>query len=165
MSPSQMSLFLKRWPWKLEGTLFKASIYHKEQARNNANVKCFNCLEIGHRSYQCTNAVKCTACKKEGHKKGDAECTWLETAAQTELMQIEAEGSSASATALEPSELAPVLAEIPVSGNDADVGQVDEPEDNSVSEAEVTPVSEAETSTWSEAGEAESERWHELDGA
>ena len=52
--------------------IFSAKLYHKEQ-RNQVLV-CYNCFEKGHLSRDCTNTMKCRACRQEGHKQGDRLC-------------------------------------------------------------------------------------------
>ena len=51
-----------------------ATIWHKEQPKTNAIVRCGKCLQEGHWSANCGNEVICRACKKPGHKEGDPEC-------------------------------------------------------------------------------------------
>lgn len=50
--------------------LFKARVFHIGQPERQTS--CSKCLETGHYTTQCQNAVKCRACKKAGHVS--AEC-------------------------------------------------------------------------------------------
>lgn len=64
----------------LEKTLrianFTAKIYHKEQKPTKK--VCSRCLADGHYAKECTSEVVCLACRKPGHKRGDACCQGLE---------------------------------------------------------------------------------------
>ena len=35
---------------------------------------CRNCFQAGHKLWVCTNPMVCRACRKPGHKQGDAAC-------------------------------------------------------------------------------------------
>ena len=55
--------------------IFSAKIYHKEQ--RNQVLMCYNCFEKGHLSRDCTNTMKCRACRQEGHKQGERICMFI----------------------------------------------------------------------------------------
>ena len=51
---------------------FKIFLSHQEQL---TEVPCSNCLQLGHRSRRCRNAVVCLDCKAKGHRKGHPACS------------------------------------------------------------------------------------------
>ena len=42
--------------------------------RGGGNRLCHNCYQKGHMARDCTNPEVCSACRKPGHRRGDAEC-------------------------------------------------------------------------------------------
>ena len=48
-----------------------ATIWHKEQPKPDAAIRCGRCLQEGHRSADCENEVVCRACKNTGHIQRD----------------------------------------------------------------------------------------------
>ena len=57
-------------PKALDISIFRASLYHKEQRVPN----CSNCLGQNHHHSTCGKPVKCRQCYQDGHRKGDPEC-------------------------------------------------------------------------------------------
>ena len=50
---------------------FTALLYYREM---KDNMKCRNCLQTGHKAFECPNDITCIACKKSGHRRGDEIC-------------------------------------------------------------------------------------------
>ena len=58
----------------LQVSVFRASIFHKEQKFIHKQVTCSNCLEKGHHVSSCTKDTVCMACRQTGHKRGSPNC-------------------------------------------------------------------------------------------
>ena len=66
---------------------FTARLFHKEQPKVSKNLECTNCLQVGHRRFQCQNLVTCKECRQSGHKSGDPACgSFADPVAEHELV-------------------------------------------------------------------------------